>query len=184
MSRIGKLPIKLPENVEVEIGSDNKVHLKGPKGELEQEVNPDMTIKQEDGALYVERPTNQKRHKAYHGLYRSLLNNCVTGVSEGFVKKLELVGVGYKAVNEGQVLEMSMGYSHDIVMEIPDEIKVSAETKKGANPTIQLESHDKQLLGQIASKIRSLRPPEPYKGKGVRYADEEIRSKEGKSGGK
>lgn len=184
MSRIGKLPIKLPEGVEVTVQENNNVHLKGPKGEITQKVHPDLSLKHEEGELRVERPTNQKRHRAYHGLFRSLLSNCVTGVSEGFVKKLELQGVGYKATNQGQMLELSVGYSHDIIMQIPDEIKVSTETAKGANPTITLESHDKQLVGQVASKIRSLRKPEPYKGKGIRFTDEEVRFKEGKAGGK
>ncbi len=184
MSRIGKLPIQLPEQVEISIGNDNIVNVKGPKGEITQKVHPDITVKQEDGALQIERPTNQKRHKSYHGLYRSLLYNCVIGVSEGFEQKLELQGVGYKATNDGQVLELSVGYSHDIVMEIPEEITVSTQTQKGENPTITLQSYDKQLLGQVASKIRSLRKPEPYKGKGIRFVNEYIRFKEGKAGGK
>lgn len=184
MSRIGKLPIQVPESVEISIGNDNLISVKGPKGEISQKVHPDLNIKQEDGTLQVERPTNQKRHKSYHGLYRSLLYNCVVGVAEGFVKKLELQGVGYKATNEGQILELSVGYSHDIIMEIPEEISVTTTTQKGLNPTITLESHDKQLLGQVASKIRSLRKPEPYKGKGIRFVDEYIRFKEGKAGGK
>lgn len=184
MSRIGKLPVKIPQGVDVEIQANNYIHFKGPKGEITQKVHPDLTVKHEEGEISVERPTNQKRHRAYHGLYRSLLNNCMTGVSEGFVRKLELQGVGYKAVNQGQMLELSVGFSHDIIMQIPDEIKVTTETAKGANPVITLESHDKQLVGQIASKIRSLRKPEPYKGKGIRLSDEEVRFKEGKSGGK
>ena len=184
MSRIGKVPIQIPEGVEVEVKTNNSVHFKGPKGEIEQPIHPDLTVKHEDGALQVERPTNQKRHRAYHGLYRSLLNNCKIGVHEGFVKKLELQGVGYKATNQGQMLELSVGYSHDIIIQIPDEIKVTTQTAKGANPTVILESHDKQLVGQVASKIRSLRKPEPYKGKGIRLVDEVVRQKEGKAGGK
>lgn len=184
MSRIGKLPISIPEGVEISIGDNNVVHFKGPKGEITQAVHPDLTVKQENGELKVERPTNQKRHRAYHGLFRSLLSNCTTGVHEGFVKKLELQGVGYKATNQGQMLELSVGYSHDIIIQIPDEIKVSTQTAKGANPTVTLESYDKQLVGQVAHKIRSLRKPEPYKGKGIRLVDEVVRQKEGKAGGK
>lgn len=184
MSRIGKLPINIPEGVEVNIQDNNVVHFKGPKGEIDQAVHPDFFIKLEERQLWVERPTNQKRHRAYHGLYRSLLENCKIGVHEGFVKKLELQGVGYKATNQGQMLELAVGYSHDIIMQIPDEIKVSTETTKGSNPKITLESHDKQLVGQIASKIRALRKPEPYKGKGIRLSDEVVRQKEGKAGGK
>lgn len=184
MSRIGKLPIQIPDGVEIQIQDNNVVNFKGPKGEISQKVHPDLSVKQENGELLVERPTNQKRHKAFHGLYRSLLFNCMTGVSEGFVKTLELQGVGYKATNQGQMLELSVGYSHDIIVQIPEEISVSTETSKGENPKIKLESSDKQLVGQVASKIRSLRKPEPYKGKGIRFIDEEIRYKEGKAGGK
>lgn len=184
MSRIGKLPIQIPEKVEVSIGNGNVVNVKGPKGEISQKIHPDISVKEEDGSIQVERPTNQKRHKSYHGLYRSILYNCVIGVSEGFVKKLELQGVGFKATNQEQILELSVGYSHDIIFQVPDEITVSTATEKGANPMITLESYDKQLLGQVASKIRALRKPEPYKGKGIRFVDEYIRFKEGKAGGK
>lgn len=184
MSRIGKLPITLPQGVSVNIADDNTVTLKGPKGELTQQVNPDLNIKVEDGVLTVERPNDDKEYRAQHGLYRALLHNMVVGVSEGFRKELELVGVGYRVSNQGQILELSLGYSHSIFMELPKEIKVETKSERNKNPLIILESCDKQLLGQVCAKIRSFRKPEPYKGKGVRFVGEQIRRKSGKTAGK
>ncbi|QQS29130.1 MAG: 50S ribosomal protein L6 [Sphingobacteriales bacterium] len=185
MSRIGKMPITLPKGVDFKYDkSASKVIVKGPKGELHQAIDPDIEIKMEDGVVTVNRPTNQKRHRELHGLYRSLLNNMVSGVSEGFKKQLELVGVGYRASNKGQVLELALGFSHPIYFVVPREIKVSTLSEKGQNPTVILESNDKQLLGQVAAKIRGLRKPEPYKGKGVRFTGELVRRKAGKSAGK
>lgn len=184
MSRIGKLPISLAKGVEISVSKGNLVTIKGPKGELSQQVNPDIIVDVEDGTINVKRPTEQKRHRALHGLYRSLLYNMVEGVTKGFAKELELVGVGYRATNRGQILEMQLGFSHPIVMYIPDEIKVETETVKGKNPMIKLSSIDNQLLGQVAAKVRSFRTPEPYKGKGIRFKGEEIRRKAGKAGGK
>ncbi|MEM9884277.1 MAG: 50S ribosomal protein L6 [Bacteroidota bacterium] len=184
MSRIGKMPISLPEKVEVNVSKGNVVTVKGPKGELKQNIHADMEIAMEEGVLEVKRPTNQKRHRAMHGLYRSLINNMVVGVSEGYVKELELVGVGYRCSNTGQLLELILGYSHPIMFMLPDEVKVEAKMEKGKNPSIRLESIDKQLIGQIAAKIRAFRPPEPYKGKGIRFKGEEIRRKAGKTAGK
>lgn len=181
MSRIGKLPIQIPEGVEVKIEKNRTIKVKGPKGELAQKIHPDIKVKQKDGALHFERPTEQKRHKSYHGLYRSLVANMIQGVTEGFEKRLELVGVGFKATHQDQVLELSIGYSHDIVFQLPEEIKVETQTEKGSNPTIILNSVDKQLLGQVAAKVRALRPPEPYKGKGIRFVNEYIRRKAGKA---
>ncbi len=184
MSRIGNKPISLPENVTLEVTDKNLVTVKGPKGELQQQVNPELEIAIEDGTVSVKRPTDQKRHKAMHGLYRSLLNNMVVGVNEGFKKELELVGVGYKASVQGNLLELSLGYSHNIFMAVPEEVKVSAETQKGKNPKVTLESTDKQLLGDVAAKIRSLRKVEPYKGKGIRFVGEHVRRKAGKTAAK
>ncbi len=184
MSRIGKLPITLPQGVSVNIADDNTVTLKGPKGELTQQVNPDLNIKVEDGVLTVERPNDDKEYREQHGLYRALLHNMVVGVSEGFRKDLELVGVGYRASNQGQILELSLGYTHSIFMELPKEIKVETKSERNKNPLIILESCDKQLLGQVCAKIRSFRKPEPYKGKGVRFVGEQIRRKSGKTAGK
>ncbi|MEO5674197.1 MAG: 50S ribosomal protein L6 [Chitinophagales bacterium] len=181
MSRIGKLPIALPQGVTINISSGNEVTVKGPKGELKQRLDPDITIKNEDGVLTVERPTEQKRHKAMHGLYRALIANMVKGVTDGYEKKLELVGVGFRATATGQMLELSVGYSHPVMFALPKEIKVSAEQLKGQNPIITLVSSDKQLIGQVASKIRGVRKPEPYKGKGIKYVDEVLRRKAGKS---
>jgi len=181
MSRIGKLPITLPEGVTVEVSDKNTVTVKGPKGELTQEVNPVITIKQEDNQVILERPTEQKDHRSLHGLYRSLINNMVEGVSKGYEKKLELVGVGYRAETKGQLLELSLGYSHDIIFELPPEVKAEAVTQRRSNPVITLTSIDKQLIGHIASKIRSMRKPEPYKGKGIKFVGEQIRRKAGKS---
>jgi len=184
MSRIGKKPIALPAGVTIDIAADNTVTVKGPKGTLSQKVDADITVKVEGSRVLVERPTDQKRHKALHGLYRALLNNMVTGVHEGFKTQMELVGVGYKAEVNGQLLQLSLGYSHNIVFAIPNEIKVSAETLKGKSPVITLEGIDKQLIGQIAAKLRSFRKPEPYKGKGVKFVDEVIRRKAGKAAAK
>jgi large subunit ribosomal protein L6 len=184
MSRIGKKPLTLPKGVIVSVGAGNIVKVKGPKGELTQAIDPDITLKQEDGVVTLERPTEQKRHKALHGLYRSLLNNMIVGVAEGYKKEMELVGVGFKANAAGQVLELSLGYSHNIYMVIPDELKVATETPKGKPPLITLTGIDKQLIGQVSAKIRELRKVEPYKGKGVRFVGEVIRRKAGKSAAK
>jgi ribosomal protein L6, bacterial type len=181
MSRIGKLPISIPAGVKVTISEKNLVTVKGAHGELSQQVNPDIIVKVEDGHIIFERPTEQKRHKAMHGLYRSLVANMVQGVSVGFKTVQELVGVGYKTVATGQVLELALGYSHNIMMEMPAEIKVETLTERGKNPIITLTSNDKQLIGQVAAKIRSLRKPEPYKGKGIKFAGEVLKRKAGKS---
>jgi large subunit ribosomal protein L6 len=174
----------LSAGVSVAVGEDNVVTLKGPKGELTQRVNPDIKVVVENGVLTVERPTDDKEHRAMHGLYRSLLNNMVIGVSEGFRKELELVGVGYRVANNGQILELSLGYTHSIFMQLPQEIKVETKMERNKNPLIILESSDKQLLGQVCAKIRSFRKPEPYKGKGVKFVGEQIRRKSGKTAGK
>lgn len=184
MSRIGKKPITLPAGVTVTVGSDNVVTVKGPKGELKQAVDRDITVAVKDNEVNIERPTDQIRHRAMHGLYRALLNNLVKGVTEGYKKELELVGVGYKAANTGNLLDLSLGYSHNIIFEVPKELKVATLTEKGQNPKITLEGIDKQLLGQVAAKLRSLRKPEPYKGKGVKYSGEVLRRKAGKAAGK
>mgnify|MGYP000607379646 CR=1 FL=1 len=184
MSRIGKKPIDLPQGVSVVVAADNVVTVKGPKGELTQAVHPDMKIVVDGTVVSVERPTEQKRHKAFHGLYRSLISNMVVGVSEGYKKQLELVGVGYKAAVSNNVLELNLGYSHNIYVAVPDEVKTSAEMLKGKNPVVKLEGIDKQLIGAVAAKIRSLRKPEPYKGKGIRFVGEEIRRKAGKTAAK
>ena len=181
MSRIGKLPIPLPEGVEIKVSDDNIVTVKGKLGELTQAVDPDLKIKVEEGNIIIERPSEEKRHKAMHGLYRSLIANMVHGVSEGYKIVQEMVGVGYKASANGQVLELSVGYSHNVFFELPDEVKVETLTERGKNPLITLTSHDKQLIGQVAAKIRSIRKPEPYKGKGIKYQGEEIRKKAGKA---
>lgn len=181
MSRIGKLPIPLPEGVEIKVSDDNIVTVKGKLGELTQAVDPDLKIKVEEGNIIVERPSEEKRHKAMHGLYRSLIANMVHGVTEGYKIVQEMVGVGYKASANGQVLELSVGYSHNVFFELPDEVKVETLTERGKNPLITLTSHDKQLIGQVAAKIRSIRKPEPYKGKGIKYQGEEIRKKAGKA---
>jgi large subunit ribosomal protein L6 len=184
MSRIGKAPISIPSGVTISVSADNVVTVKGPKGELSQKVDADMIVTQEEGALLVQRPTEQKRHKALHGLYRSLINNMVVGVTEGYKLEQELVGVGYRATNQGNTLDLVLGYSHHIVFALPPEIKVATTAEKGKNPTIILESIDKQLLGQVAAKIRSLRAPEPYKGKGIKFVGEQLRRKAGKSASK
>ena len=184
MSRVGKSPIAIPADVSVTVAEDNLVTVKGPKGELYQAVDTDIQIVQEEGNLLVQRPTDQKRHKALHGLYRALLNNMVVGVTTGYTTTQELVGVGYRATNTGNTLDLVLGFSHHYVFELPKEIKVTTTAEKGKNPTIILESIDKQLIGQVAAKIRSLRAPEPYKGKGVKFAGEVLRRKAGKSASK
>lgn len=184
MSRIGKNPITVPSGVEVSIDSDNNVSVKGPKGVLSVSVDKDIKVQVNEGLIIVERPTEQKRHKAMHGLYRSLINNSVEGVTKGFKYDLELVGVGYKASVEGKILELSLGYSHGIFFLMPDEVKASAVTEKGKNPIVTLECIDKQLIGQVAAKIRSLRKVEPYKGKGIRFVGENVRRKAGKTASK
>ena len=183
MSRIGNAPINLPEGVEVKVDGA-AVSVKGKKGELFQEIDRDLSIEIEDNVLTVKRPTDQKRHKAMHGLYRSLINNMVVGVSEGYKIELQLVGVGFRASNSGQVLEMALGFSHPVVFLIPAEVKVTTEMKKGSPPLVILESNDKQLIGQVAARIRSIRKPEPYKGKGIRFKGEVLRRKEGKTAAK
>ena len=183
MSRIGKAPITIPLGVEITV-EGGEVKVNGPKGQLSQNIGSEITATIEQGILTVQRPTEQKRHKALHGLYRSLIHNMVTGVTEGYSCKLELVGVGYKAAVQGNILELNLGYSHNIFLAIPSEVRVSAETAKGKNPIISLDSNDKQLLGQVAAKIRSLRKIEPYKGKGIRFVGEEIRRKAGKTAAK
>jgi len=183
MSRIGKNPVTIPQGVEVNV-TNGLVTVKGKKGVLTQKVDADITVKVEDGKVVVTRPTDQKRHRALHGLYRALIANMVTGVSEGYKTEQELVGVGYRASNKGQLLELSLGYSHNVTFELPKEIKVTTTAEKGANPKVILESHDKQLIGLVASKIRSLRKPEPYKGKGIKFVGEQLRRKAGKSAAK
>lgn len=180
MSRIGKAPIEIPAGVTVQV-KDNVVTVKGPKGELSQSVNPDITVEQKDNHIILTRPSDDRQHRAMHGLYRALIHNMVTGVSEGYKKEMELVGVGYRATSTGQVLELSLGFSHAIYIKLPKEIKVEAKSERNKNPLITLESADKQLLGQVCAKIRSLRKPEPYKGKGIKFVDEVIRRKSGKS---
>lgn len=183
MSRIGKQPIELPKGVTCTF-ADHKVTVKGPKGELKQAIDQDFKIVLENGTVLVERPTEQKRHKAMHGLYRSLIANMVHGVSEGYKAQLEIIGVGYKATAQGNVLDLSLGYSHSVILGIPSELKVQAIQEKGTNPMIILEGIDKQLIGQVAAKIKSLRPVEPYKGKGIRYVGEFVRRKAGKAAAK
>ncbi|HYF31789.1 MAG TPA: 50S ribosomal protein L6 [Chitinophagaceae bacterium] len=184
MSRIGKQPVIIPQGVTITVGNDNVVTVKGPKGELKQHIDRDIKVEVKDGQLVLERPTDQIRHRAMHGLYRAIMANLVKGITEGYKKNLELVGVGYKASNQGNLLDLSLGYSHNIIFEIPKELKVATAQEKGQNPTISLEGIDKQLLGQVAAKIRGLRKPEPYKGKGVKYVGEVIRRKAGKAAGK
>jgi large subunit ribosomal protein L6 len=184
MSRIGKLPVTLPEKVELSVSSSNLVTVKGPKGTLTQQVDADIKVSVEDGKVVIARPTEQKRHKALHGLYRSLISNMVQGVSQGYKVELELVGVGYKATATNNILELSLGYSHGIYLKLPSEITSSALTEKGKNPIVTLECIDKQLIGQVAAKIRSLRKIEPYKGKGVRFKGEVVRRKAGKTASK
>lgn len=181
MDRIGKQPVKLPDGVSVTVDNNNLVVVKGPLGELQQQVNKDISVNIKENQVIITRSSDEKEHRALHGLYRSLLNNMVTGVSKGFEIKLELVGVGYKATTNNQILEMSLGYSHNIAFELPIEVKVKAVTERRQNPIITLNSVDKQLIGHVAAKIRSLRKPEPYKGKGIKFVGEQLRRKAGKA---
>jgi large subunit ribosomal protein L6 len=183
MSRIGKSPVNIPSGVEVKVNGTT-VTVKGPKGELTQEIDTCVTLSIEDSTITFSRESDAPNHRAKHGLYRSLVNNMIIGVSEGYKKQLEVIGVGFRATAEGQMLDLSLGYSHPIILKVTNEVKVSADTQKGKAPIVTLESYDKQLLGQVAAKIRSLRKPEPYKGKGVRFLGEEIRRKAGKAAGK
>lgn len=181
MSRIGKLPVNLPKGVTLEVSNTNMVSVKGPLGVLTQDVDPEIRVEVIDNQIIISRPSDSKKHKSLHGLYRSLLSNMVVGVSEGYKKQLELVGVGYRAEATGQKLSLSLGFSHDIMLELPGEVSVEAKTEKRSNPVITLQSIDKQLIGHVAAKIRSLRPPEPYKGKGIKFVGEVLRRKAGKS---
>jgi large subunit ribosomal protein L6 len=183
MSRIGKLPITLPAKVEVSVSSDNTVTVKGPKGTLSQKVDPDIAVKIEGETLLVERPTDQKRHRAMHGLYRALINNMVMGVSQGYTREMEVVGVGYRVENQGNLLTLTIGYSHPVIFYIPSELKLTTAMEKGSAPLIRLEGIDKELIGQVCAKIRSFRKPEPYKGKGIMFKGEVIRRKAGKTAG-
>ncbi|MDR1729730.1 MAG: 50S ribosomal protein L6 [Prevotellaceae bacterium] len=182
MSRIGKLPISIPAGVAVSM-KDNTVTVKGPKGELSQDVNPEIKVEIKDGEITLTRSNDEGPNRSMHGLYRSLINNMVIGVSQGYKKELELVGVGYRASNQGQVLEFALGFTHNIFMQLPKEIKVETKSERNQNPLVILESCDKQLIGQVCAKIRSFRKPEPYKGKGIRFVGEQIRRKAGKSAG-
>jgi large subunit ribosomal protein L6 len=184
MSRIGKQPVIVPKGVTVTVNNDNVMTVKGPKGELKQTIDRDIKVEVKDGEVSFTRPTDQIRHRALHGLYRSITSNLVKGVTEGYVRKLELIGVGFKAASQGNVVDLTLGYSHNIIFEIPKELKVATAQEKGQNPIITLEGIDKQLIGQVAAKLRSLRKPEPYKGKGVRYVGEVVRKKAGKAAGK
>ena len=184
MSRIGRKPVAVPKGVTVTVGSDGVITVKGPKGELKQAVDRDITVEVKDEEISFVRPTDQIRHRALHGLYRSLTSNMIKGVTEGYKKNLELIGVGFKASSQGNILDLSLGYSHNIIFEVPKELKVVTSQEKGQNPMISLEGIDHQLLGQVAAKIRGLRKPEPYKGKGVRYVGEFVRKKAGKAAGK
>jgi large subunit ribosomal protein L6 len=184
MSRIGKQPVVIPAGVTFSVSAENVVTVKGPKGELHQAIDRDINVELKDGEVIFTRPTDQIRHRAMHGLYRALVGNLVKGVTDGYKKELELVGVGFKAANTGNILDLALGYSHNIIFEVPSELKVSTTTEKGQNPKIFLEGIDKQLIGQVAAKLRSLRKPEPYKGKGVKYAGEILRRKAGKAAGK
>jgi large subunit ribosomal protein L6 len=181
MSRIGKLPVNLPKDVTVSVSDDNVVSVKGPLGELTQEVNKDIKVEVVGNEIIISRPSESKNHKSLHGLYRALINNMVVGVSQGYKKELELVGVGYRAEAKGQNLEMSLGFSHEVLIQLPDEVKVETKTERRANPIITLTCIDKQLIGHVVAKIRSLRPPEPYKGKGIKFVGEQLRRKAGKS---
>jgi len=181
MSRIGKLPVNLPNGVTVSVSDNNVVSVKGPLGELTQSVDKDLKVEVVENQIFLNRPSESKNHKSLHGLYRALLANMVTGVSQGYKKELELVGVGYRAEAKGQLLEISLGYSHDIILELPKEVRIETKTERRSNPVITLTSIDKQLIGHVAAKIRSLRPPEPYKGKGIKFVGEQLRRKAGKS---
>jgi large subunit ribosomal protein L6 len=184
MSRIGKKPVLIPNGITVTVNTDNTVSVKGPKGELKQAVDRDIKVEVKGNQIELSRPTDQIRHRALHGLYRSLMSNMVKGVAEGYKKQLELIGVGFKASNQGNLLDLALGYSHNIIFEIPKELKLATAQEKGENPKIMLEGIDKQLIGQVAAKIRGLRKPEPYKGKGIRYTGEVVRKKAGKAAGK
>ena len=184
MSRIGKAPVTVPSGVTINVGADNVITIKGPKGELKQPIDRDIKVEVKDGQINFVRPTDQIRHRALHGLSRALISNLVKGVTDGYTKKLELIGVGFKAANQGNVLDLALGFSHNIIFEIPKELKVATAQEKGQNPTISLEGIDRQLIGQVAAKIRGLRKPEPYKGKGIRYVGEVVRKKAGKAAGK
>ncbi len=184
MSRIGKAMISLPAGVSVDVSKGNLVTVKGAQGSLSEQIHPDLSVRVEEGNLFVERPTDQKRHREAHGLSRSLINNMVVGVSSGFRKQLELIGVGYRVSNTGNLLELLLGYSHPIYFMLPSEIKLTTKMEKGEAPTIILEGSDKQLLGQVCAKIRTYRKPEPYKGKGIKFSGEIIRRKAGKTSGK
>src|ERR1044071_10421911 len=184
MSRIGNKPVTSPSGVTITVGGDNVLTVKGPKGELKQAIDRDIKVEIKDGQVVFTRPTDQIRHRALHGLYRALIANMVKGVTDGYKRNLELIGVGFKASNQGNVLDLSLGFSHNIIFEVPKELKVATAQEKGQNPTISLEGIDKQLLGQVSAKLRSLRKPEPYKGKGVRYVGEVVRKKAGKAAGK
>ena len=184
MSRIGKKPVVIQAGVTASITPANEIIIKGPKGEMKQAIDRDITVKIENGEVLITRPTDQIRHRAMHGLYRSLIANMVTGVTIGYKRELELVGVGYRAAVTGNLIDLALGFSHNIIFEVPKEVKASAIAEKGQNPRIILESIDKQLVGQVAAKLRSLRKPEPYKGKGVKYTEEIVRRKAGKSAGK
>jgi large subunit ribosomal protein L6 len=184
MSRIGRKPVAVPKGVTISVGNDGVLTVKGPKGELKQSIDRDIKVEVKDDEVSFTRPTDQIRHRALHGLYRALTSNMIKGVTEGYKKNLELIGVGFKASNQGNVLDLSLGFSHNIVFEVPKELKVVTAQEKGQNPTISLEGIDRQLLGQVAAKLRSLRKPEPYKGKGVRYIGEYVRKKAGKAAGK
>jgi len=184
MSRIGKQPVVLPKGVTVTVGEHNLLIVKGPKGELKQSIDRDIKVEVKEDHIEFTRPTDQIRHRALHGLYRSLASNMVKGVTEGYKRQLELIGVGFKASNQGNILDLALGYSHNIIFEIPKELKLATEQNKGENPKITLEGVDKQLIGQVAAKIRGLRKPEPYKGKGIRYKGEVVRKKAGKAAGK
>ena len=184
MSRIGKLPINVSGGVSINVAANNVVTVKGPKGELSLQVDPEIKVAEEESKVVVERPSNQKRHRAMHGLYRSLINNMVTGVTEGFKIELEVIGVGYRASVNNGVLELGLGFSHPIYFLPPQGVKIEVDPKRGKNPIIIIEGIDNQMVGQVAAKIRKLRPPEPYKGKGVRYVGEYVRRKAGKTAGR
>jgi large subunit ribosomal protein L6 len=184
MSRIGKKPVTIPAGVTITVSKESEITVKGPKGELKQLIDRDIIVTIKESEVVFERPTDQIRHRAMHGLYRALVSNMVKGVTEGIKRELELVGVGFKAANTGNILDLALGYSHNIIFEVPKELKVATVTEKGQNPKILLEGIDKQLIGQVAAKLRSLRKPEPYKGKGVKYAGEILRRKAGKAAGK
>jgi large subunit ribosomal protein L6 len=181
MSRIGKLPVNLPKGVTINISDSNEISVKGPLGELKQNIDKDLKVEVVDNTVTITRPSESKNHKSLHGLSRALIDNMVVGVSQGFKKQLELVGVGYRAEAKGQLLEMSLGYSHEIILQVPEEVKVETKTERRSNPVITLTCMDKQLIGHVAAKIRSLRPPEPYKGKGIKFVGEQLRRKAGKS---